>query len=168
MSYRRLFIFVEGADDERFMRRVVIPLFQQAFDHVDIVMYAEMKTEKISSFIASVLGMGAEYIFTADLDSLDCPVDRRRGLVARLKRLSIERIAVVIKEIEGWYLAGTDLAVGKIVDEMTKEQVLTLVPTHWTSVEFLIDLLDKFDYRKALENSRSFGYFYRRYVPVVV
>jgi len=62
MAYRRLFLFVEGDDDERFFEQVAVPFFRKRYDHVKIVGYARMKKGKLEGWVRSVRSMGADYL----------------------------------------------------------------------------------------------------------
>jgi len=62
-TYKRLFICVEGNDDERFFNEIFIPKFKEKYDTVKIIRYATMKKEKVDNFIKSIKAMGADYIY---------------------------------------------------------------------------------------------------------
>lgn len=67
MTYRRLFLFVEGDDDERFFSSVVLPTLYTAYDNVQFVQFSALKKEKLKGFLRSVAAMKADYI----LESFD-------------------------------------------------------------------------------------------------
>ncbi|EQD60466.1 hypothetical protein B1A_10122 [mine drainage metagenome] len=52
--------------------------------------------------------MAAEYLFFVDLDSSLCVTERKARIRQRFPDLLEREICVVVKEIEGWYLAGMD------------------------------------------------------------
>ena len=56
-TYKLLFIWVEGDDDERFFNRILSPKFQEKYDTVKIIQYAKMKKEKVDNFIRSIKAM---------------------------------------------------------------------------------------------------------------
>ena len=68
MKERRLFIFVEGNDDERFFSRIVKPLFAEEYASVEIIMFACMKSEKVCRFVRGITEMGHDFILCADID----------------------------------------------------------------------------------------------------
>ena len=39
----KLFIFIEGDDDERFFNRIIIPMFEKKYDKVQLWKYAQKK-----------------------------------------------------------------------------------------------------------------------------
>lgn len=65
-SYKRLFIWVEGDDDERFFRNILKPKLHEKYDSVEIIKYATMKKEKVYNFVKSIQAMGADYIYVTD------------------------------------------------------------------------------------------------------
>jgi hypothetical protein len=72
MSYRRLFLFVEGDDDERFFSSVVVPALLTAYDHIQFVQFSGLNKEKRRGFLRSIAAMKADYILVRDLDRLPC------------------------------------------------------------------------------------------------
>jgi len=55
-SYKQLFIFVEGVDDERFFEAILKPKFEDKYDLVKFVRYAKMKKLKVSSEVLKQWG----------------------------------------------------------------------------------------------------------------
>ncbi|MCK4613853.1 MAG: hypothetical protein KAU14_03540 [Thermoplasmata archaeon] len=172
MGYRRLFIFVEGEDDRRFFDAVIKPLFFDNYDWIEIRTYAGMKKEKRDSFIKSIRAMGADYIMVADINRSPCVTHKKEKFTTHAHHIEPERIAVVIKEIEGWYLGGAEeafLAKNKIrfkgsTDDLTKEQFNILTPTKYDSrIFFMAEMLKNFSVEKARENNVSFNYFLRKF-----
>ena len=43
MEYKRLYIWVEGDDDFRFLEKLIKPLFKETYDRVEIIKYKERK-----------------------------------------------------------------------------------------------------------------------------
>ena len=104
-SYRRLFIWVEGTDDERFFNTIVVPRLANRYDDITVQRYAGMKNEGINKFLTSVEVMGADYLFIADIDTAPCVTRKKAALQAAIKRLDAGRIIFVKAEIESWYHA---------------------------------------------------------------
>ena len=126
--YRRLYLLVEGDDDERFARRVVIPALSPRYDYILLWKYAQQKTEKVNSFLRSLKAMGASYFLLADIDANPCFPAKREALVERFTELEAGQALVVVSEIESWYLAGVPsdnkwgLRVPPDTSGVTKEQ----------------------------------------------
>src|SRR6185436_2065614 len=106
MAYRRLFLFVEGDDDERFFRTVIVSFFEKRYNNVKIVTYAKLKKEKFAGFVRSVRSMGADYLIVGDLDWHPCVTAAKENLLQRCSQAEPERIQIVKAEIESWYCAG--------------------------------------------------------------
>lgn len=172
MAYRRLFIWVEGEDDERFFKSIVEPKLKKNFDFVETRRYATLKKEKINNFLKSIKAMGADYIFVTDINKSPCITAKKQKIQNKLRNIDSTKIIVVIKEIEGWYLAGLSHAACtrfKIrnfanTDEITKEQFDTLIPKDFDSrIDFMIEVLKNFSIEIATKKNRSFNYFVQKY-----
>ncbi len=173
-SYRRLFIFVEGNDDERFIRYVIEPEFMKKYDYVRIIKYAQEKKDKLCNLIKSIKSMGADYLFFADINDAPCITGKKSKIIKSCKEISPNRVLIVIREIEGWYLAGLsdeDCIKLKIkcfsnTDNITKEEFNKLIPKKfsYSRINFLIEILNHFSIDEARRKNRSFEYFYNKYL----
>ena len=72
MSFKRIFVWVEGPDDFRYFETMVRPLLSATYDWIDIVQYASMTDKIVVDFIQSIVAMGADYIFARDIDRFPC------------------------------------------------------------------------------------------------
>jgi hypothetical protein len=177
MAYRQLFLFVEGDDDERFFRRVTVPLFQERYNEVRIVRYAILKKEKLDGFVRSVQSIaGADYLIVRDLDRHPCVTAAKQSLRQRCPQAEPKRIQIVKTEIESWYCAGIpdgdpdwgDLSIARTPDTepITKENCLTEMATgRPTLLPVLLSLLERFDRKRAAARNGSFQYFLRKHLP---
>lgn len=172
MGYRRLFIWVEGEDDARFFEKVMEPKLQKKYNFVETRRYAAMKKEKIDNFLKSIKAMGAEYIFAVDINNSPCVTAKKQEIQNKLRNIDGDRIIVVIKEIEGWYLAGlgnTEAEKFKIrtfseTDTTTKEQFNALIPKTFDSrIDFMLEILRIFSVETAKQKNRSFKYCIEKY-----
>ncbi|MBA7514464.1 hypothetical protein ES705_06493 [subsurface metagenome] len=168
MSYRRLFIWVEGGDDLRFFDRIIKPMLKGKYDLVEVRSYAKLRKEKISSFLKSIKSMKAGYIYVTDINDSPCITARKQEILDEVKNVDENRIVVVIKEIEGWYLAGLgirqckDLGICTLnsTDKITKEQFDGLIPREFYSrINFMLEILNCFSISVAKQKNRSFKYF---------
>ena len=168
MAYLRLFLLVEGDDDERFFDAVLAPCLRQHYDHVQIWKYSQKKRKQVSRLLKSIEDMAAHYIFVADFDGAPCVTARKQALITEHKRIERDRIAVVIREIESWYYGGIDhtqarrLGVKHLdsTDELTKGQFDDLIPGRFESrIDFLSELLKVFSPEEAKRKNRSFRFF---------
>lgn len=172
MKKRRLFIFVEGNDDERFFSRIIRPLFSEEYDSVEIIMYAGMKNEKVCGFVRSIIAMGHDYILCADIDQEQNVRAKKTVLSDRYCLIENDHIIVIIKEIESWYLAGLDdraqnrlgIRQYRSTNHITKELFNSMIPRHYASrIAFMGDILGLFSLSVAKEKNRSFSYFSQKF-----
>lgn len=54
MSFKQLYIFVEGEDDKRFFDNIIKLELSDKYDSINIIKYAKMKKEKVNNFIISI------------------------------------------------------------------------------------------------------------------
>ncbi len=171
-GYRRLFIWVEGTDDERFFNTIVVPRLASRYDNITVQRYAGMKNASIDKFLRSIEAMGADYLFVADIDSAPCVTRKKAALQGAFNRLDARRIIIVKAEIESWYHAGLDVnaarRLGTRVEHdtqtMTKERFRELQPARFRSgIVYMTEVLDAFDFDTARRQSASFAYFAGKY-----
>ena len=190
MTYRTLYILVEGGDDARFFERVVRPMFEDEFGHVQLWQCSQQEKEKVNKFLDSIRAMQgggiADLIIVADLDESPCVTDRKERIPSGFRSLSAgqspgqptgpfssTRILIVCREIESWYLAGLNdeeckrLGLTTTVDNtdrISKEQFLDLMPDSFDSKsEFMLEILRVFDHETARSKNSSFRYFMQKY-----
>lgn len=170
-GYRRLYVWVEGTDDERFFERTVRATFEQRYDQVSVVRYAKRKRTKIRGYLNSIKAMGADCILLADINAEPCVTAKKRTLE---RRHGIEdgKVIVVVMEIESWYVAGVDdeasaelgVPVLKNTDTLTKEDFNQLMPERFDSrIDFMVEILKSFSGETARRKNGSFRYFARKY-----
>lgn len=172
MKERRLFIFIEGNDDERFFRRIIRPLFAARYQSVELIMYACMKSTRVCKFIKSVSSLGHDFILVADIDEEPGVIAKKRVIRHRFCAVDDDDIMVIVKEIESWYLAGVDdHAANQLgvhppshTDRITKEDFNRRIPRSYTSrVAYMIDILNFFSINTAKKKNRSFLFFMKKY-----
>jgi hypothetical protein len=174
MNCKRLFIFVEGNDDERFFDRIVKPKFEKKYNEVRLWKYAQVKNTKIDNFLKSIKAMGAEYIFVTDNNKAPCVTFRKQEIQEKFcKKIGIDKnkIIVVIKEIESWYLAGLDskqckrlkISYLKNTKDVTKENFNDLIPQKFSKIDFMLEVLKLFSIEEAKQKNISFRYFFEKY-----
>ena len=172
LGYRLLWFLVEGNDDERFVRSVLKPEFERAYDDVQIWRYSQVPIRKRADFLRSIDRMGADYILLCDLDEFPCVTSKKESMKSALDALSDDRIAVVVKEIESWYLAGLDeegcqaLDIDRVnrPDEVVKEKFDALVGGKANHTDMMVEILKRYDISQARRRSPSFAYFARRHL----
>ena len=171
-TYRILWLLVEGADDRRFCRDILIPVFQPTFDHVDIWDYSEEQNSRLTRLLQSVDSMNADYLLFGDIDDRPCVTATKEYITRGIPRLEWDRIVVVRREIEAWYLAGLDeaahrelgLARVRNIDEVAKEHFDRLVGGEEEHTNAMVEILRHYDVEVARQRSPSFRYFWQKHV----
>jgi len=136
------------------------------------VMYACMKREKVCRFIRSVVSMNHDFVLVADIDQEPDVWSKKETIQHRFCAIERDNIAVIVMEIESWYMAGLDNRTAQVLgvrpvrhtDHLTKEHFNRRIPRRYHSrIAFMQDILDNFSPENALEKNRSFRYFARRF-----
>jgi hypothetical protein len=166
-NYKRLFIWVEGEDDYKFFEKIIIPVMKDKYNNVKIIRYANSKKDKVVKYLNSINAMNADYIFIRDINNAPCITNRKEQIKKEFGVINIERIFLVVKEIEGWYLAGISdknllqykLGTYKKTDMITKEQFNNKIPKKFDSrIDFMTEILKNYAIETAKGKNRSFAY----------
>jgi len=172
MSYKELYIFVEGDDDERFFEKVVMPMLEDKYDSVALLKYAQRKNQRVTAFLNSIDRMDMKYLFVSDINHRPCVTAKKQEVQGKFKNIDKDRIIVVIKEIESWYLAGLDDTCSKglgispcdSTDNIPKEKFNALIPKKFDSrIDFMREILKCFHIETAKQKNTSFRYFLEKY-----
>jgi hypothetical protein len=167
---KRLYIFVEGPDDERFFEHVVVPLLKQRYAYVKIVQWAGIRPIERLRRIRN-LGQSADWLFVTDNNLSPCVTVRKQKLQEQMPTIDVARIFVVVESIEGWYWAGVDetsrkkLKIRKLgsTEQLTKDYFRQLRPRRYQSnIDFMAELLKHYSIETAKASNRSFAYFCRK------
>jgi hypothetical protein len=167
--YRRMWIFVEGRDDRRFVDAVLRPILEKEYDFFDTWEYAQETPKKVVEFLRAMKAMRADCLLLADIDDSPCVSAKKEVLGKRFQQaLEPADAVVVVREIESWYIAGLDdetcqelgIASLSCTDQVTKEQFRTLVPKRFDGsvADFMIEMLRPYRTQEARARNRSFGY----------
>ena len=170
-AYRQFFVFVEGYKDYLFFGEVVKLL--EGCDSVSIIEWANDKPGEIDDFIRSIKSKNwnADYILVTDMDT-PCVTAKKEEIQKRFRNADEDRIIVVGKEIESWYLAVLEddkykefgISPFPTTDNVTKEQFEQLIPKRFDSeIDFMQEILKAFDIETAKRKNKSFGYFAEKY-----
>lgn len=168
--YSRIFILIEGNDDERFFNRIIKPKLEKNYMLVTFYKYSEIpkKKKKINNLLSSIKSMRANYIFVTDLNATPCITAKKEAKLIKCGNIDKNKIIVVIKEIESWYLAGLDVEDSKKLgipfysdtSNLDKEQFNRLIPKKFDSItNFKLEILNYFQTRIAKQKNKSFEYF---------
>jgi hypothetical protein len=177
MPYRRLYLWVEGTDDQRFVDSVLRPRLEQHYSWVNVLPYAGWRKEKITKFIESIRGMrDSDYVFIADNDKHPCVSAKKEAVCQRIKSVEPHRIAIAVTEIESWYLAGLnadgcvklEIAIPTDTTGLTKEQFDQLRrPSYESRIDWMVEMLRHYSLDQAVTRNTSLRYFVAKYVPTL-
>ena len=170
MSYHEIYFFVEGSDDERFLRTTVIPLIGEKY-RCSLHKYSGMTKKKVENFLKSINAMDfADYCFLGDINSSPCITKKKDSLIEIYEqKLDGNKVFIVIKEIESWYLSGLDdnkcrdLGIKTFYEtnSITKEQFNAMIPAKYddSRIDFMSEVLKRFSIETAKSKNNSFQYF---------
>lgn len=156
-----LFVFVEGPDDERFVNTIL------GKDNIKVIKYAREKKEHINNYIKSIKSMpNCDYIVICDID-LKSLSQKKDEILSQFPDCEIDKIIVSIAEIESWYIAGLDEITSKSMkikyiyytDLITKEKFDQMIPSKMDRINFMIEILKKFNLEESLLRNKSLRYF---------
>ena len=172
-GYSLLWLLVEGDDDKRFAESVLAPEFEREYAVVRIWKYSQVAIRKRVEFLRNIHRMNADYILFCDIDEHPRADSKKEWVKSQLPALSDDRIAVVVKEIESWYLAGLsqsdcqDLKLGDVnrPDEVVKESFDDLIGGKINHTAMMVEILKRYDISQARRRSPSFGYFAGKHLP---
>ncbi len=168
MPYKMVYVWLEGSDDVRFFERIVKPRLEKKYDTAIPVAYAQMKKEKAKNYLRSIASMPADYFFMADINNSPCVSHKKAKIKRYIANVNHDRIIVVKKEIESWYLAGLtakdakelSVPISTDTEDISKGDFDQLIPKEFASrIDFMIELLNRHNYRTARMKNRSFKYF---------
>jgi hypothetical protein len=169
MAYKALYLFVEGDDDHLFASTVISPRLGNRYNWIGTFQYAQKRPAKVSSYLRSVKAMGAEYFFLADINSCSCFPEKKQYLLKRFTGVEGARVIIVVKEVEGWYLAGLPdnnpwgVRVPTDTANLTKEHFDAAMPNLFDSrIAYMVEILRLFDINTAAGRNPSFQYFAHR------
>ena len=166
-----MFFLVEGSDDERFVQRVLKPVFEKIGYQINVWPYAQKTNKDVNRLIKSIDSMGAEYILFTDMNSAICVTQRKGKIQNKFSTCASSQVQVVVKTIESWYLAGVDverceqikLPTFENTAQIAKEEFNRLIPKQMVRQDFLIELLKCFSFNIAISKNESFAYFTQKY-----
>ena len=170
-NYSRLWLLVEGNDDERYAKSVLIPTFEAVYDHVGIWQYSQETIAKRANFLKSIHAMQADYLWFSDIDHFPCVSSCKDFVIGQVSALSADRIVVVVKEIEAWYMAGLNESKSQEMelnypdqsDHITKEMFDESIGGPHLHTQTMIEILRDYDRDIARQKSISFDYFLRKH-----
>jgi len=169
MAYKRLWVLLEGNDDERFFKGIIKPRLSPQYDSIQVWQYAQKPSKRTMNFLKAIKTISSGYFFLKDINDSPCVAAKKQNMERIYKgTINVDNIVVVVKEIESWYLAGLDdkgrkeLGVKALrkTDNLTKEQFDRLIPRKFDSrIDFMAEILKRFSVDMAKQKNKSFNYF---------
>lgn len=108
---KALHVLVEGDCDEDFVTIVVEPWLvgRERYDQVIPFRYANKKKGVVEDYVEAVKRRGEDLLCLTDSTHSRCVPERVRTVIDyEIGTFDPAMVFVVVKEIEGWYLAGVD------------------------------------------------------------
>ena len=147
-------------------------MYERVDNPVQFWKYSQKTKQEVNNFLRSINAMRAEYLFVSDLNESPCVTAKKERIASEFEKLSEDRILIVCKEIESWYLAGLNdegcrqIGIQKRfgnTDRISKEQFNGMMPKKFASrIDFMQEIMKVFDRETALAKNASFGYFTRK------
>jgi hypothetical protein len=165
----RMFIWVEGPDDSRFVESTLKVAAASHYDDIRVVQYSRLRKDKVDQYITAIRAMKtADYLFLGDMDLRASIEEAKQALLMKFKALEGSKIVIVGSEIESWYLAGLDQELARThglniplrTDNVSKEQFNTLIPSSFSSrIDWMIEILARFSVYSARSRNSTFEHF---------
>lgn len=172
MEYTRLYLFLEGNDDERFFEQILLCEFKKIYSDVKIWKYTKKTDNQRKRFIDTINKVtNWDYICFRDINSSKCVTQKKEKTIKKFDRINTKKIMIVIMEIESWYLAGIDNEflshiranlIDRTCDSITKEYFNSLIPKGMLRINFLQKILQNYNINLAIRNNKSFSYIYKK------
>lgn len=167
--YKMLYLFVEGFHEREFFEKLGETIFKNKYNEIKIVPYRQEPKEWIKNLFKSIKSMEADYIWLSDLNDSPCISTRKGKLKEKYIDLDENKIIIVKKEIESWYLALIDniaytefeIKPNKVknTDNIIKEQFDSLIPDDIDKISFMREILKIASIETARQRNASFKYF---------
>ncbi|MHA1294014.1 MAG: hypothetical protein ACTSQJ_15285 [Promethearchaeota archaeon] len=173
MKYSQLFLLLEGDDDERFFKHILIEKLKKKYTEVKIWKYSKKTHIQRKRFIDTINRVEYwDYLCFRDFDSNKCITNKKDKIIAKFNRIDRKKIFIVREEIESWYLAGVDnnflrsIGANNLMDcpsiYITKEKFNRIIPKNMPRVLFLRKILQNFNLDLALKNNNSLKYLFKK------
>lgn len=170
-------VLLEGPDDDRFFRSVLLPELAKAYDNVRTYLYARKSRKDRAKYVKTLNESKQAYIVLADFDAKDsCYGKRKSRLRKDIPRAGDTNMAIVRTEIESWYLAGMgrpecerlQIPYHPNTEPISKEEFEQMRgrAEPMPRAEFMVTMLDAFSADTAKRQNASFGYVWDKLFSV--
>jgi hypothetical protein len=174
----KLYIFVEGNDDERFFTHIreeisnytgIIPSL------IFIIPFQQKKNSLVNRYIKGAKNNNHHYFFITDKDSdrFNCYTHRKQKRSKEYKELESSKIIVVNEEIESWYFSGLkNVSMLKNTENLSyycsKEDFNRSLHSENDKIHYLLEIMEYFDFNLAIKNNDSFKYFVEKLKSILI
>jgi hypothetical protein len=171
LFFKRLLIFVEGSDDIRFFENIVKPIIV-GYDNIVIRPYAHLSKKARNGLIKGAKENKFDYLYVSDFNDSSCVTQKKENLLSYLTAGEEDKIRIVKKEIESWYLAGLSSEGSQNLglwppantEYIDKGQFENLTPNSFESkTDFMIEILKYFSANEGVTKNKSFEYFLNKF-----
>lgn len=175
--YKILHVLVEGDNDESFVDSVITPWLVMNNKYNDVIpfKYANRKKEVIENYINTINQKGEDVICLTDSTHAPCISGRLDQLINyEIGAFNRAMIFVVVKEIEGWYLAGFDsgdcrricIRYMEKTDQIKKEDFNEIIAKskYRPRAACRYEMLRNFDLQLASTRNKSFYRIFDRFL----
>jgi len=163
--YKKIVIFVEGVNDKRFFEKILRNRFERRYEgyNYHIIKYSQKSDEKKNKLINSFKEMNSKIFLFTDFDNGPCNSEIKSN-IRRHVNLSDDKIFIIKKEIESWYLAGLNQQFLKSIginevfnntEDISKGRFEALI----LGKSYLkIEMLNNYNFRLAMRRNSTFRY----------
>jgi hypothetical protein len=176
MPGKQLYLFVEGPSDRRLITEIVKPILEERLSEqegtVIVREYAHMQKGEMNNLLTTITASGDDYLLFADRDSATCVTAKKEGLQEKFSQLDVQKVIIVARLIESWYIAGLSasnarrlkVSIPEKTDRLTKSEFNAAMPDNFKSgTDFMREILKYFDIETAKRKNKSFRYFVDKY-----
>ncbi len=167
MKTNDLFVYVEGNTDKLFVEFILRKCFSNFTPR--ILKYAESLNKDINSLIEKNKNNNEYHVMLVDKnsDSIENKIQKRNKEFS----ISKDRIIIVNKCIESWYISGSKINYKnqfiKNTKDINKEKFIELTGgTRRNSEKKSLEILKTFDVEKAKQHNESFKHFYENLISI--
>lgn len=165
-----LFIFVEGSRDRDFVESTLCNELSRLQIFSKIICYADKDKDYIKNYISSINSIPyADYLFVKDMDESTDKEKKKKSIIRKISLIDQDKIILVIREIESWYLAGltyeksNELGFEKYpkdTETINKEKFLSSNKKYKNDlIDLYLLILKYFDRSLAEKRNLSYKYF---------
>jgi len=160
---QKLYVFVEGKDDERLIRIVMQKCYPQYAP--TFFRYIHTQSALIRDYVDRLRTNNDLYVLFTDKDHFICNITRKQN---RINEYGVEeeRIIIVNTSIESWYAAGAKTSVfnsqGNRSETINKQRFNQLIGRAAHHTRVMENIVESFNTNNAIQKNNSFKYFYRK------